>query len=205
MRDVLEHLTASVRADLATYAARAAALDRGGAMRLQVGRRVIAATVRTRAGTGLLGRGTMLGLRVMPAPGAPDADMVLALDELRAALRTQAAAPAPLGPADPRAAWVGLAPPRAGWARLGEFVVGSAEWARLLAADADPAQAALEALGFPGAAGGGQPPLTGTTAGPGRSAGRGIGDPDDEAYVVTAYQLGPWTRLAAPSGHLLLR
>lgn len=174
---LLAGLSAPVRADLASYAARAAALDRGGVVRLHRGSGVIAGTVRARAGTGLLGAGTILAVRAMPAPAADAAvDVVVEIAELRRALR-EGAEPAGIGPSDRRAAWAGLTPPRSGWERLGEYVVGSAPWAAELGGDAGPAAAALSSLGFLA----------------------------PEAPEVTAYRQRAWTRISARAGHLLLR
>lgn len=212
---VASDLPEAVRTDLATYAGRAAALDRSGVMRLQAGGGVLAATVRARAGAGLLGRGTILGLRAMAVPVGVHVDLVVALEDVRRSLPA-GVEPSPIGPAGRGGAWVGLAPPRTGWVRMGEVEVGSSGWVELLAAtaavSADPDQAgaaasALIALGFLGSDPAARPdrasdsdPDSGPDPAPGRDPSSGA-----DRRVVTAYRHGPWTRLAAPAGHLLMR
>ena len=115
--------------DLATFLARAARLDPGGAVRLQAGGGVLAVSAAVVHPQGLLDRSpTVLGLRSLAlVEGAADA--VVAIAELAASLQTSigagdapadAAAPVALPVPEPvrSVVWAAITPPRAGWQRM---------------------------------------------------------------------------------------
>lgn len=115
--------------DLATFLARAARLDPGGAVRLQAGGGVLAVSAAVVHPQGLLDRSpTVLGLRSLAlVEGAADA--VVAIAELAASLQmaigagdapAEAAAPVALPVPEPvrSVVWAAITPPRAGWQRM---------------------------------------------------------------------------------------
>lgn len=188
----LAWLEAAARADLRSFAGRARVLEPTGVLRWRSGGGLLVTTVRARAGAGLLGRGTVLGMRVVSAPSAPERDAVVSLAALLEALDgTADALPPPVPPTGPAASWVGLTPPRRGWelwgeiplagpddelgAPLGEVTAAASSW--LDEQTARDAAGALAALGV----------LT----------------PD--ARAVRVFRVGPWTRLSTPMGHVLAR
>ncbi len=184
-------LEASARADLRSFAGRARALEPAGVLRWRSGSGLLVTTVRARGGAGLLGRGTVLGMRAVSAPSAPERDAVVSLAALLEALySTSDALPPSVPPTERAASWVGLAPPRRGWEPWGEIplpgsdnepraplgeVTAVVSW--LDEQTARDAAGALAALGF----------LT----------------PD--ARAVRVFRVGPWTRLSTPMGHVLAR
>lgn len=115
--------------DLATFLARTARLDPGGAVRLQAGGGVLAVSAAVVHPQGLLDRSpTVLGLRSL-ALVEGSADAVVAIAELAASLQTamgagdapaEAAAPVELPMPDPvrSVVWAAITPPRAGWQRM---------------------------------------------------------------------------------------
>lgn len=136
--------------DVATYLSRARALDADGAVRLTYDGATLAVYVGVLAGTGLLGEGTVVGLRVFalaPAARVPPAQPASTSGAARSGQPPETDAPRPAaGDAvvsiasvldrlarrgvDPclvdipavtvRAGWAALAPPRSGWEPVGE-------------------------------------------------------------------------------------
>jgi hypothetical protein len=115
--------------DLATFLARAARLDPGGAVRLQAGGGVLAVSAAVVHPQGLLDRSpTVLGLRSLAlVDGAVDA--VVAIAELASALQgamgagdapAEPGAPVELRVPDPvrSVVWAAITPPRSGWQRM---------------------------------------------------------------------------------------
>ncbi|MEP7162087.1 MAG: hypothetical protein ABI746_13460 [Dermatophilaceae bacterium] len=188
MTPLLASLGETDRADLATFAGRAEALEREGVLRWQSGHGLLVTTVRARAGQGLLRRGEVLGLRAVAADGVADADLVVSL----AALRDALASDGPLTPVPPShgsASWVGLAPPRGGWEQHGVITMPAGEGTSVAGAVAAAAgewldemtsrdaASALQALGF-------LPPWT---------------------EGVRLFRRGAWTRMSTSAGHVLIR
>ncbi len=115
--------------DLATFLARTARLDPGGAVRLQAGGGVLAVSAAVVHPQGLLDRSpTVLGLRSL-ALVEGSADAVVAIAELAASLQiamgardapAEAAAPVELPVPDPvrSVVWAAITPPRVGWQRM---------------------------------------------------------------------------------------
>lgn len=109
-------------ADLSTFLSRARVMDPRAA-RLQATGEVLAVTVCAIEGPGLLGNGTVLGLRAFRLRKPATVDIVVALDAmtdrlarmLREGLTALAVPPVPVV-----ASWAGQSAPRTGWALVGE-------------------------------------------------------------------------------------
>lgn len=109
-------------ADLGTFVARARRVSVDGAVRLQTFGPILVLTVAVLEPSGLLGEGSVLGMRVMPvAEGAP-IDVTVPIPAVSDRLAREAAGtrlsvpPMTIGPS-----WSGVAPPRSGWERVGEI------------------------------------------------------------------------------------
>ncbi len=202
--------------DLETFLGRARRANPDGAVRLQVVGGVALVTVAVLEGTGLLGEGTVLGLRIVPVRAdATDAglDATVAFASLtdRLARREASVASSVLAvpPTTVRASWSGLTPPRDGWEPVGrlpsEAVDSVAREGISQIAEGTPDGAgghAVTALRRRvwGAMTGTVPPI---------SAGLAFGAhvlgftaPGAEASVSTN---GRWTRLSTARGHVLVR
>lgn len=207
--------------DLGTYVARARRLDEDGAIRLQAVRDVLAAWVCALPGRGLLLQGVVLGLRVMPlAPGHPELDATVPLGGLtdRFARRERTGdvgVEIPVPPTRVAPAWTALTPPRSGWAPVGEVaaevLLSAAREGIAAVARGTPPGAGAHAVSalreriwsapLPGAGEGtGLPPVSAGTAL--AAYGLGFAREGDRAAV---YQVGGWTRLTLPVGHVLTR
>ena len=118
----IEFTDARVRADFATFVARARHVSVDGAVRIQTLGPMLVLTVAVLDAAGLLGEGRVLGMRVMPvAGGAPvDATVPIAAVSDRLARATQGTA-FPIPPTTVNPAWAGITPPRGGWERVGEI------------------------------------------------------------------------------------
>lgn len=113
-------------ADFGTFVARARSLNPAGAMRLQTSGPVLAAYVGVLEGRGLLGDGTVVGLRVTPLalPATVDVTVTLAAlsDRLARAVvpgPDGAGVTLPLPPVSASASWAAMTPPRSGWEPVG--------------------------------------------------------------------------------------
>ena len=119
MTDVVRLTDTAAFADLGRYAARARALDAEGAIRLQCTGDVLAAWVGVLPGSGILGEGTVLGLRTFALGEPVELDAVVplgAVTDRTARAGTDLAVP----PNRALAAWAAVTPPRSGWERAGE-------------------------------------------------------------------------------------
>lgn len=121
-------------ADLVTYLSRARAIDPDGAVRLIHDSATLAVYVGVLPGTGLLGEGTVVGLRVFAASptASPDGgqDVVVplgALADRAARLRDATSTTLDLPPVRAQAGWAALTPPRSGWELAGEVPEGILE------------------------------------------------------------------------------
>lgn len=128
MTGALHLLDAEDVADLTTYVTRARTLEDDGALRLQAGGTTLAAWVGVRKGRGLLGEGTVVGLRTMrlAQPVTADVDVVVPLSAVADRLARQRGADEPvlgIPPVRVRTSWAAITPPRAGWAPLGQVPV----------------------------------------------------------------------------------
>lgn len=215
MSGVLHLSDPETLADLATFTGRAATLDEDGAIRLQADGSTLAAWVGVRKGRGLLGEGTVVGLKVLPLAAAARVDTVVPLRAVLdrvARLRPRAVTAFDIPPTTVRTSWAALTPPRSGWAPLGTVPI-----ATLLTA----ARAGIEevATGTPSGAGAAAVELlqqrvwsravdnvTGGADGLPAGAALGIhalgfGVGVDAAVFGTAR----WHRVSTPVGHVLVR
>lgn len=199
--------------DLATFVGRARVAVPDGAVRLQVPvPGVLVVTVAVIEGAGLLGEGTVLGLRAVPVreagPGI-DATVTFAsvndrLARHRAGETTLSVPPTTVSPS-----WAGLTPPREGWERVGSLDAAD------VTAVAESGIAAI-AEGTPEGAGGAA--VTGlrrrvwgamSETVPPIAAGLAFGAhvlgfvrEGEPAAVATC---GRWTRISTSRGHVLAR
>jgi len=197
-------------ADLGTYAVRAKSADESGAMRLQAAGTALAAYVAVLPGTGLMGEGAVIGLRVMALARPADVDVTVPLGAITdRTSRDPTAQTLAVPPTRVSVPWAALSPPRSGWERVGS--VRSDEVAR-----AARQGIATIAQGSPEGAGGHavtalrqrtwREPTTTTPPFPAGGA--------FAAYLlgfvtlgseVTVFAHGRWTRLSTPVGHVLIR
>ena len=197
-------------ADLATYLGRARKANPDGAVRLHVVGGLLVTTVAVIEGSGLLGQGTVLGMRVVPigAAGAVDSTVSIASVADRLA-RRDVSSTLSVPPATVRAAWAGLTPPRDGWEPVGKLAAevvesiarqGIADIAQ--GASAGAGGQAVEALRRRvwGSMSDTVPPIAAGLA----FAAHVLGflTPDEPVPVATH---GRWTRLSTPRGHVLVR
>ncbi len=201
-------------ADFATFVARARSAVPGGAMRLQASGSALAAYVGVLPGRGLMGQGTVVGLRVTSLAEPADLDTTVTLASLTDRLaRPQASGTASatlsVPPTTVQAGWAAMAPPRSGWEPVGsvpglalvaaaqdgiaEIATGTTEHAGA-AAVADLRQRVWARL----------TPTTPTVVAGGAFAAYVLGflDPDADC---TVFAQGRWTRLSTTRGHVLLR
>jgi hypothetical protein len=108
-------------ADLATFLGRARRANPEGAARLQVVEGLLITTVAVLEGAGLLGEGTVLGLRVVPVREGDEVDVTESFASLADRLaRKDAGAVLAVPPTTVSASWSGLAPPRQAWETVGQ-------------------------------------------------------------------------------------
>ncbi|MEW1955165.1 hypothetical protein [Terrabacter sp. NPDC080008] len=109
-------------ADLGTFLARAGRANAGGAVRLQVVGGLLVATVAVIEGSGLLGEGTVLGMRVVRVTQAQPLDTTVSFASVNDRLAHEAeGAVLNVPPTTVRAPWSGLTPPRDGWEPVGQL------------------------------------------------------------------------------------
>ena len=118
MTEVIRLTDTAAFADLGRYAARARAVDAEGAIRLQCAGGVLAAWVGVLPGSGILGEGTVLGLRTFALADPADLDVVVPLAAVTD--RTaRAGTDLPVPPVRALAPWAAVTPPRVGWRAVG--------------------------------------------------------------------------------------
>jgi hypothetical protein len=109
-------------ADLGTFLSRAGRANPGGAVRLQVLGGLLVATVAVLEGSGLLGEGTVLGMRVVRVASGDTVDATVSFASVNDRLaRETAGAVLSVPPTTVRAPWSGLTPPRDGWEPVGQL------------------------------------------------------------------------------------
>jgi hypothetical protein len=109
-------------ADLGTYLARAGRANPEGAVRLQVLGNLLVTTVAVIEGTGLMGEGTVLGMRVVTVAPSDSVDATVSIASVGDRLaRDGAGAVLSVPPTTVRAPWSGLTPPRDGWEPVGQL------------------------------------------------------------------------------------
>ncbi|HSU73734.1 MAG TPA: hypothetical protein VLI66_02270 [Terrabacter sp.] len=109
-------------ADLGTFLARAGRANPGGALRLQVLGGLLVTTVAVLEGSGLLGEGTVLGMRVVRVQNADTVDTTVSIASVNDRLARQGVgAVLEVPPTTVRAPWSGLTAPRDGWEPVGRL------------------------------------------------------------------------------------
>ncbi|MCU1537182.1 MAG: hypothetical protein JWP82_1533 [Humibacillus sp.] len=198
-------------ADLATFLGRAKRANPEGAVRLQLMGPVLVATVAVLEGTGLLGEGTVLGLRaVRAAPdGALDTTVSLAAMTDRLARADATTRTVGVPPVAVRVAWAALAAPRGGWEPVGTLASedvdtvarqGISQVAEGSPPDAGSAAVAQLRRRVWSAMSDTVPPIAGGLAFGAHVLGFTAAG---EQAAVAAH--GRWTRLSTSRGHVLVR
>lgn len=198
-------------ADFATFVGRARRVQPDGAIRLQALGSFLVATVSVLDGSGVMGEGAVIGMRIVAvAPGAPlDATVSFAAVADRLARDDAGTTVFSVPPTTVQAAWAGLTPPRGGWEPVGSLDGRDVD--RIAAQGiSDVAQGAPEGAGSHavetlrrrvwGAMSDTVPPVR---------AGLAFGahvlgfTRPGEAATVSAH--GRWTRMSTSRGHVLAR
>jgi hypothetical protein len=197
-------------ADLATFLGRARRANPDGAVRLQVVAGLLLTTVAVLEGTGLLGEGTVLGLRVVPVRDGDEVDVTVSFASLADRLaRQDAGAVLAVPPTTVGAAWSGLTPPRDAWEAVGrlpgEAIDGVAQRGIAAVAEGTPHGAGGHAVTTLrrrvwGAMSDTVPPFAAGLAFGAHVL--GFTSAGEEASLSTN---GRWTRLSTSRGHVLVR
>lgn len=199
--------------DLSTFIGRARVAVPDGAIRLQVpGRGLLVVTVAVLEGSGLLGDGTVLGLRAVrirdATPGI-DATVTFASITDRLARHRGTETTLSVPPTTMSPPWAGLTPPREGWERVGALdaadVRSAAEQGITEVAEGTPAGAggaAVTALRRRvwGAMTRTVPPIAA-----GLAFGAHVLGFLEEGEPTVVATCGRWTRLTTSRGHVLVR
>lgn len=211
---VLTFPDAETLADLGTYAVRARSVDADGGIRLQADGRTLAAYVGVLPGSGLVGAGTVIGLRTMQLAEAVTLDVTVPLAAVsdriaRGVSEPGSPASLTLPPTTTSAAWAAMAPPRSGWEPIGSLtadeVSAIARQGIQQIAEGTPAAAGSHAVTALRQRVWGTSTST-TPAFPGGGA--------FAAYVlgfaprgseVRVFAQGRWSRLSTAVGHVLIR
>lgn len=198
-------------ADLGRYAARARGLDPDGAMRLQAVGTVLAAWVGVLPGHGLMGDGTVLGLRTFALASPADLDVTVPLGAVTdRTARTDLGTRFPLPPTRAFPQWAALTPPRTAWTLAGAvaataLVAAARSGITEIGEGAGPGSGALAVADLRSRVWGRpvEDAPQGVTAGAGFAAyGLGFLTPEVE---VPVHRAGPWRRLSCPGGYVLIR
>lgn len=198
-------------ADLATFVGRAKQANPDGAVRLQLMGPLLVTTVAVIEGSGLLGEGTVIGLRAVRVASEAELDVTVALaavsDRLaRADSLTQTLM---VPPAQVRVPWAALAAPRAGWEPVGtlssEIVDSIARQGITQVAEGTPGGAGGQAVAALrrrvwSAMSESVPPIAAGLAFGAHVLGFTAAGED---AAVAAH--GRWTRLSTSRGHVLVR
>jgi hypothetical protein len=197
-------------ADLGTYLGRARRANPDGAVRLQVMGDLLVATVAVIEGSGLMGEGTVLGMRVVRLADATPLDATVSFASVADRLaRPGAGSTLSVPPVTVRVAWTALTPPRDGWEPVGKLSTAAVE---------SIARQGIEEIaeGSPEGAGShavdalrrrvwarmsdSAPPVAGGLAFGAHVL--GFLAPGERAAVAAQ---GRWTRLSTSRGHVLVR
>ena len=204
--DVLRLTDAAALSDLGRYAARARSLDDAGAIRLQAAGGVLAAWVGVLPGRGILGEGTVLGLRTFALAEPAECDLVVPLGAVTdRTARPTGTGDLPVPPTRAIATWSAVTPPRSGWTASGSVAADD-----LAVAARDGLEEVSAAVRERGAAAGlvrdrvwAREVADGLRAGAAFAAyALGFLRPGSP---VTVLRSGPWTRLTAVGGHVVMR
>lgn len=192
-------------ADLDTFLARARRVG-STTVRLQAGGPVLAVTVCTQPGRGLMGEGTTLGMRALALAEAPagEVDVLVGIDAVEdrlARLRAEGGAgPRRLAipPVPAVEQWAAVAPPRGGWEPVSSIdgaTVTRVATDGIAEVAADPTDAVRDRVWravIPGTR------LPASAA----LAAHALGFVAPE---MTLFTQGRWQRLSSPAGHVLTR
>lgn len=206
-------------ADLETLLGRARTADPKGAVRLRADGSVLAVTVGLVPGHGLLGEGTVLGLRAVRLAEAATVDVVVSFEAVAdrlARMRRESSTTLSVPVVEVQVPWAAMSPPRSGWQPHGVLEVESI---------ADRARAGIEEIARGAPEGSGAAAVADLRR---RVWSRPMADeveahPTDEAGPVaglafgafalgfltsgpaTWHTCGAWQRLTTPAGHVLAR
>ena len=197
-------------ADLGTYLGRARRANPDGAVRLQVVGPLLLTTVAVIEGSGLLGEGTVLGMRVVAIAPSDAVDTTVSFASVADRLaREEPTAVLSVPPTTVRAPWSGLTPPRDGWEPVGqldgEIVDSIARQGISQIAEGTPDGAGSHAVATLrrrvwGTMSDTMPPIAAGLAFGAHVLGfTASGEPASIAAQ------GRWTRLTTPRGHVLVR
>ncbi len=215
VNDVIRLTDTAAFADLGRYAGRARTLDAEGAMRLQCTGEVLAAWVGVLPGSGILGEGTVLGLRTFALSELADLDVVVplgAVTDRTARAGTDFAVP----PVRALAPWAAVTPPRSGWEPAGE--IDGDDLARVGREGISEVSAAVQERGaaagllkervwsrsVPVGGEGGSARTVGEVRAGGALAAYALGFLGPGTPVLV-FRCNRWTRLSGPGGHVLMR
>lgn len=117
----IEFPNARSREDFNTFVLRARKVHPLGDIRLQTVNSLLVMTVAVLEGSGLMGGGTVLGMRVVPATATEPVDVTVSFASVRDRLARSDLAPTtfPVPPTTVNAPWAAVSPPRSGWERAG--------------------------------------------------------------------------------------
>lgn len=118
---VIEFPDARSRDDFNTFVLRARKVRPLGDIRLQTIDSLLVMTVAVLEGSGLMGEGTVLGMRVVPARADEPIDVTVTFAAVRDRLARTDLSPTtfPVPPTTVNAPWAALSPPRTGWEPAG--------------------------------------------------------------------------------------
>lgn len=210
MTDAFVLTDTAAMADLGRYAARARSLDPEGAMRLQAVGEVLAAWVGVLPGHGLMGDGTVLGLRTMALAEPAEVDLSVPLGAVTdRTARTDLGARFPLPPTRAFPQWAALSPPRSGWEPVGEvatddLVAAATAGITEIGQGAGPGAGALAVADLRSRVWGRVLDTAPEVAAGGAFAAYGLGFLTPGGTVPIA-RSGAWRRLTCPGGHVLIR
>ena len=203
--------------DLGRYATRARAVDDAGAMRLQCVGSVLAAWVGVLPGHGLMGEGTVLGLRTLALAEPSEVDVCVPVGAVTDRTRRPGVgAELSVPPTTLTPIWAALTPPRAGWEPVGTLpspplVTAATHGIEQVATGAPAGSGALAVDELRRRTWGRRLDRQGSDLGPagGLPCGAafaayvlGFLTPDGTATVARS---GGWWRLSTPAGHVLAR
>lgn len=120
---VIEFPDARARDDFNTFVLRARKVRPLGDIRLQTVGPLLLMTVAVLEGGGLMGEGTVLGMRVVPAAASEPLDVTVTFASVRDRLARSdlSATSFPVPPTTVTVPWAALSPPRSGWEQVGSL------------------------------------------------------------------------------------
>lgn len=120
---VIEFPDTRSRDDFNTFVLRARKVRPLGDIRLQMAGSLLVMTVAVLEGSGLMGQGTVLGMRVVPATSTEPLDVTVSFAAVRDRLARTDVPPNSFSvpPTTVNAPWAALSPPRSGWETVGSL------------------------------------------------------------------------------------